>query len=112
MVPVAIVTIPTRLLIQSAALVDSMVLARRSASGPQYEINARDPQRPLDQQARFDELEHTLQASGLRMIEWVHADGGDIPFAVDGAVWRVQGGESLRPPHYFAAARKLADFLL
>lgn len=110
MVPVENVPIPPRLLIQSAALVDSMTLARRSASGPQFEINVRDPQRPLDEQARFDELERALQASAFRMIEWVHADHGDILFAADGAVWRVPGGESLQPQRYLAAARKLADF--
>jgi hypothetical protein len=110
MTPVVNVPIPARLRIQSAALADSALIAQRSACGPLFEINVRDPQRAVEDQARFNALELVLQASGLRMIEWVHPEGGDILFAADGAVWRVPGGERLQPQHYLAAARKLADF--
>jgi hypothetical protein len=110
MTPAVNVPIPARLLIQSAASVDSTMLAQRAASGPLFEINVRDPQRAVEEQGRFDELKRALQASGLHMIEWVHPDGGDILLAADGAIWRVPGGAAMQPQHYLAAARKLADF--
>lgn len=64
----------------------------------------------LDPALRND-LHATLEQNGANWVEWaMPQDNGDLLFACDGCVYRLNSWQAVDPSAYLAQARKLADF--